>query len=107
MGARSRSTLTLSAGAPAPGPSALGFGHTHQLRRHQIGAVEHVWAPSCAFYIPDCHQEMIGEKVVGAMLLTLASGDYRLDFVCPQGVARNSLLDQVDIYPQLLTQEFL
>ena len=79
-------------------------GHTHQLRRHRIGPVEHVWAPSCAFYIPDSRQETIGEKVVGAMLLTLAPGGYRLDFVAPQDVGRNSLLDQIDIYPQLLTQ---
>ena len=79
-------------------------GHTHQLRRHQIGPVEHVWAPSCAFYIPDSRQEVIGEKVVGTMLLTLAPGGYRLDFVGPQGITRNSLLDQTDIYPQLLTE---
>jgi len=80
-------------------------GHTHQLRRLRVGPVEHVWVPSCAFYIPDSRQETIGEKVVGAMLLTLAPNGYRLDFVGPQDIARNSLLDQTDIYPDLLTGE--
>jgi predicted phosphodiesterase len=76
-------------------------GHTHQLRRHQVEGIEHVWAPSSAFYIPDAMQETIGEKVVGVMLLTLESDHFSLDFVAPEGVERHSLLDQIDIYPQL------
>jgi predicted phosphodiesterase len=78
-------------------------GHTHQLRRHRHSGVDHVWAPSSAFRIPDELQERVGQKPVGVMLLTLDGDRHSLDFVAPQGVIRHSLLDQADIYPQLLT----
>jgi 3',5'-cyclic AMP phosphodiesterase CpdA len=79
-------------------------GHTHQLRRRRFQGCEHVWAPSCAFVIPDSMQETIGEKTVGVMLLTLSADSYSLDFIAPEGVGRHNLLDQMDIYPQLATR---
>jgi 3',5'-cyclic AMP phosphodiesterase CpdA len=76
-------------------------GHTHQLRRHRHTGVEHAWAPSCAFYLPDRIQEPIGEKPVGTMLLTLSADDHRLDLVIPDKLVRADLLSQTDIYPHL------
>jgi 3',5'-cyclic AMP phosphodiesterase CpdA len=76
-------------------------GHTHQYRRLDFRGVEHVWVPSCAFFVPDRMQETIGEKLVGAMVLTLTPERHAFDLVIPRGLRRNDLLDQVDIYPQL------
>ena len=76
-------------------------GHAHQLRRRVFEGVEHVWAPSCAFFIPDAMQETLGEKVVGVMSLTLDHDEHDIQFVVPPAVDRHNLLDQTDIYPQL------
>lgn len=73
-------------------------GHTHQYLDRTLAGRRHVWLPSTAFWIPDALQERVGEKVVGLGLLELAPDGYRLDFVCPDGMARNSLFDN-PIYP--------
>jgi hypothetical protein len=53
----------------------LGFilsGHAHQSRRLVRDGVEHRWAPSTAFCLPDGMQERIGDKEVGVLTLTLS-----------------------------------
>ena len=77
-------------------------GHTHQFRRRMVEGVEHVWAPSCAFVVPDSMQPVMGEKVVGVLTLALDDDAHAVEFVTPDGVVCNDLLDQVDLYPQLV-----
>jgi 3',5'-cyclic AMP phosphodiesterase CpdA len=69
-------------------------GHTHQYLDRTFDGVRHVWIPSTSFFIPDGEQERVGEKVIGLGLLDLDSDSYRFDLVCPEGVVRNSLVDQ-------------
>lgn len=77
-------------------------GHTHQHRRIVVDGVQHVWAPSTAFLIPDRMQERIGDKVVGAMTLELAQdGGHLFDYVEPPGVSQHSIGDHLELYPQL------
>ena len=76
-------------------------GHTHQTRRFHVGEVEHVWAPSTAFVIPDRLQERIGDKVVGTMLLDLTDDGHQIDLVVPSGLAQLDLADHAAVYPQL------
>ncbi|HEY0339356.1 MAG TPA: metallophosphoesterase, partial [Steroidobacteraceae bacterium] len=79
-------------------------GHTHQARRLQVGAVEHIWVPSTSFYIPDALQEPIGTKIVGVGILELGGretghGTYQFEFVSPAGVIRHNLFDHPEVYP--------
>jgi 3',5'-cyclic AMP phosphodiesterase CpdA len=76
-------------------------GHTHQLRRLNVDGVEHVWAPSTAFCIPEGMQERIGEKEVGMLTLTLEKGGHRFDYVRPEGVVRHNILDYPEVYEEL------
>lgn len=76
-------------------------GHTHQHRRIVVDGVEHVWAPSSAFLIPDTIQERIGDKVVGVMILSLTPDGHAFDFVEPNGVGQHSIGDHLQLYPQL------
>jgi len=76
-------------------------GHAHQARRLHVGGVEHVWAPSSAYCIPDAVQERIGEKTVGALVLELNDSDHRFQPVAPDGLMRHNILDHPDVYPEL------
>jgi 3',5'-cyclic AMP phosphodiesterase CpdA len=76
-------------------------GHTHQTRRCHVDGVEHVWAPSTAFLIPDGLQERIGDKIQGAMLLTLSATGHRFTLAGPPGLTQHDLLDHAAVYPQL------
>ena len=75
-------------------------GHTHQYRDRVVSGLRHVWVPSTAYYLPDEIQERIGEKVTGLGVLDLGPRDLRFDLVCPDGVARNSILDH-PVYPDV------
>lgn len=66
-------------------------GHTHQWRQQWIEGVEHVWAPSAAYSIPDSLQETIGRKVVGVMVLDLASNGHQFAFVEIDGMHQSEL----------------
>ncbi|HMN74310.1 MAG TPA: metallophosphoesterase [Rhodoblastus sp.] len=79
-------------------------GHVHQFRRLVVDGVEHVWAPSSAFVFPADWQETIGEKIVGALQISFGRDVYDLALVRPPGIRQYSLLDQTDIYPQLLAR---
>ena len=76
-------------------------GHTHQLRRLHVGGVEHVWAPSSAYFFPDVMQERIGEKMVGVMVLTLDASGHSFAFHAPPGVVPYDLTDFADLFPKL------
>ena len=76
-------------------------GHTHQWRRGLVDGVEHVWAPSCAFTIPDLMQEPIGEKRVGALILTLKDGGHSIELHRPEGLLDQDLADHPEVYPEL------
>jgi len=74
-------------------------GHTHQSRRHMCEGVEHRWAPSTAFCLPDGMQERIGEKEVGLLMLMLDGMDHRFAISRPEGLRRNNILDHPQLYP--------
>jgi 3',5'-cyclic AMP phosphodiesterase CpdA len=74
-------------------------GHTHQSRWHVCGGVEHRWAPSTAFCLPDRMQERIGEKEVGLLMLRLDGADHRFAVARPEGLRRNNILDHPELYP--------
>lgn len=76
-------------------------GHTHQLRTIKVDGVEHLWAPSSAYFIPDALQERIGKKHVGVMLLELKPDRHEWSFVMPDGVRQNDLSDYADVYPEV------
>jgi predicted phosphodiesterase len=74
-------------------------GHTHQVRRRHHAGIEHVWAPSTAFTVPDFRQERIGEKCVGVMMLDLNLRGHAFTHVLPAGLTAHSLMDFPHIYP--------
>ena len=76
-------------------------GHTHQLRRLRQAGVDHLWAPSCAFVVPDVMQEWIGDKVVGVMVVTLEDAGHRFALHVLPGLAQYNLADYVDVFPKL------
>lgn len=69
-------------------------GHAHQYLDRTFDGIRHIWMPSTAFIIPDTEQERVGEKVTGLGLLEIDGDSCKFDLVCPQGVIRNSLLEQ-------------
>jgi hypothetical protein len=74
-------------------------GHAHQSRRLLRDGVEHRWAPSTAFCLPDGMQERIGDKVVGVLTLTLSGNNHRFAVIRPQGLVRHNILDHPQLYP--------
>lgn len=76
-------------------------GHTHQVRSIRVDGVEHVWAPSTAFTIPDFRQERIGEKLVGTLLLEIDAGSHRFTHIIPAGMIPHDLMELAHIYPAL------
>ncbi len=77
-------------------------GHTHQIRSHRHAGIEHVWAPSTAFTVPDFRQERIGEKSVGVMMLNLNADSHDFNHIIPAGMTGYSLMDFPHIYPALI-----
>ncbi|HEY3655543.1 MAG TPA: metallophosphoesterase [Steroidobacteraceae bacterium] len=76
-------------------------GHTHQVRSTWVDGVEHVWAPSTGFTIPDFRQEPIGEKLVGTLLLELDANHHRFTHIIPAGMVSHNLMELEHIYPAL------
>jgi 3',5'-cyclic AMP phosphodiesterase CpdA len=60
-------------------------GHAHQFVERMTGVTRHVWVPSLAFRFPDTMQERIGDKIVGAVVLTLDETGCSADLVAPDG----------------------
>ncbi|MES2095620.1 MAG: metallophosphoesterase [Pseudomonadota bacterium] len=76
-------------------------GHTHQLRRLTDDGIEHFWVPSTSFVVPDAMQEWIGEKIVGAALLTLDGVGYALEFQRIPNARHLDLGDYRSLFPKL------
>jgi hypothetical protein len=76
-------------------------GHAHQSRRLTVDGVEHVWAPSTAFCIPDAVQEPIGVKRVGLLELELTAAGHRFTELAPPGLVAHDLIDHAEVYPQV------
>jgi hypothetical protein len=76
-------------------------GHTHLVRSAWVDGVEHVWAPSTGFTIPDFRQERIGEKLVGALLLEIDANSHRFTHIIPAGMVAHDLMELAHIYPAL------
>jgi 3',5'-cyclic AMP phosphodiesterase CpdA len=76
-------------------------GHTHQWRRVDVEGVEHVWAPSTAFTVPDLMQETIGEKRLGLLTLNLEPDAHVIELHRPQGLRDHDLADHAQVYPAL------
>ena len=76
-------------------------GHAHQARRLHVDGVEHVWAPSTAYCMPDGMQERIGEKIVGVLTLDLIDSGHRFETVTPEGLVRHNVLDHPETYAKL------
>jgi hypothetical protein len=74
-------------------------GHAHQTRQFLCGGVEHRWAPSTAFCLPDGMQERIGEKEVGILTLALAGNTHLFTAIRPEGLIRHNILDHPQLYP--------
>lgn len=70
-------------------------GHAHQYLDRTFAGVRHVWLPSCAFIIPDSHQQRFGEKIVGVGVLELENdGDaqrFGLDVVAADGLIAHDI----------------
>ncbi|MBV9509038.1 MAG: metallophosphoesterase [Caulobacteraceae bacterium] len=77
-------------------------GHTHQVRRRHQAGIDHVWAPSTAYTVPDFRQEPIGEKRVGVMTLELDASACHFTHLVPSGLTEYSLMDFPHIYPALI-----
>lgn len=75
-------------------------GHAHQRRQKRIDGVEHLWAPSVGFVMPDDMQEGIGEKQTGYVIVNLAHDQHTVRFVSPPGLENHSLPDFPEVYPE-------
>jgi 3',5'-cyclic AMP phosphodiesterase CpdA len=74
-------------------------GHAHQSRQFLRNGVEHRWAPSTAFCLPDAMQERIGEKQVGILTLALSPNTHVFAAIRPEGLVRHNILDHPQLYP--------
>ncbi len=77
-------------------------GHVHQSRRLLRDGVEHRWAPSTAFCLPDGVQERIGDKEVGVLTLILSGNKHRFAMIRPEGLVRHNILDHPQLYPGIV-----
>lgn len=59
----------------------VGSGHLHQHRQHRPDGVDHCWAPSTAFVLPDRRQPHIGVKRVGYVAYTFREDDVEVEIV--------------------------
>lgn len=78
-------------------------GHTHQFRRLEREGVEHVWAPSTAFKLPDDAQEWIGDKVVGVLMLDLNADRHQFQLHVPNGMVQNDLSHFMHLFRDLIS----
>ena len=69
-----------------------------RARRIVVDGVDHVWAPSAAYIMPDRLQETIGHKEVGTMTLTLDDCCHRFDEVVSAGMRENNIEDFLGLY---------
>lgn len=68
-------------------------GHLHQHRRHRVDGVDHCWAPSTAYVLPDRKQPRMGHKRVGYVEYTFHSGHVEISIVEPAELTNHDLDD--------------
>lgn len=68
-------------------------GHLHQHRRVRVNGVEHCWAPSTAYVLPDRKQPRMGEKRVGYVEYTFHRDRVDVAIVEPPELSNHSLDD--------------
>ena len=68
-------------------------GHVHQHRRHRVGAVDHAWAPSTAYVLPDHRQPRLGIKRVGYVDYTFEDDRVDIRVVEPEQLINHDLDD--------------
>ena len=73
-------------------------GHVHQHRRHCVEGIEHAWAPSTAFILPDTRQPVIGVKEVGFVAYTFTADAVQVEIVEPPDLTRHDRGDFPDLY---------
>jgi 3',5'-cyclic AMP phosphodiesterase CpdA len=73
-------------------------GHVHQHRRHRVGDIDHCWAPSTAFVLPDSRQPRLGTKRVGYINYTFDEDRVDIHVVEPEQLMNHSLDDFLDAY---------
>jgi 3',5'-cyclic AMP phosphodiesterase CpdA len=56
-------------------------GHVHQHRLRRVDGIDHCWAPSTAFILPDSMQPRIGTKQVGYVAYAFGEDDVTIDVV--------------------------
>jgi 3',5'-cyclic AMP phosphodiesterase CpdA len=61
----------------------IATGHVHQHRRRRVDGIEHVWAPSTAFILPDHRQPRLGVKRVGYVVYAFRTGAVDVEIVEP------------------------
>ncbi|PYM15636.1 MAG: phosphohydrolase [Candidatus Rokuibacteriota bacterium] len=73
-------------------------GHVHQHRRHRVGDVDHCWAPSTAFVLPDRRQPRLGTKHVGYIDYTFDEDRVDIQVVEPEQLMNHNLDDFPDAH---------
>ena len=68
-------------------------GHVHQHRRHRVDEVEHCWAPSTAYVLPERRQPTVGVKRVGYVEYALHPAGVDVTVAEPPELAQHDLDD--------------
>jgi hypothetical protein len=69
----------------------IASGHVHQHRQRRVDRVEHCWAPSTAYVLPDRLQPRIGTKRVGYVEYTLRADGLDVTIAEPPELAQHDL----------------
>jgi 3',5'-cyclic AMP phosphodiesterase CpdA len=80
------------------GVRLVASGHVHQHRQHRVRGVEHAWAPSTAFILPDRRQPLIGVKHVGFVAYTFDTGTVQVEIVEPPQLTNFDRDDFPELY---------
>lgn len=75
----------------------IACGHVHQYRSHRHGSIDHVWAPSTAFILPEAMQPTYGERSVGFTEYSFNGDDVSFRYVRLDGL-EDILLTDVAAY---------
>jgi Icc protein len=65
----------------------------HQHRRHRVDGVDHCWAPSTAFVLPDRRQPLIGTKRVGYVDYVFTGDRVAVHVIEPPELTHHDLAD--------------
>lgn len=88
----------LDAGLSGGNLKLVANGHVHQRRHFRLNGVDHVWAPSSAFVMPDAMQKRLGEKAVGLVRLDFEGERVAVRPCRPAGMTDFDLFDFPEAY---------